>query len=328
MNRSDDPGEERPLTILVAMGANLVLAGAKFLVAATAGSAALFAEGVHSIVDTLNQGLLLVGARQSHKPPDSAHPFGYGKAVYFWTLIYSVLLAGIGGGVSIYEGIAALRDPQPPRALLYSFVVLSVALVAEGTSWVVALRTVDREEPGGSFLQKLARTRDPSRFVVVAEDFAALVGVLIAGTGIGLTHALHSAVPDAVASILIGLLLCTTALILTMRTRDLLVGQAAAPDIVAEVERIAARTTGVHYAGTPLTMQVGPRQIVVAINVRFDPRLSAAAVARCVDFIEEEITERFPEVQRIFVEAQLANRDVEREAPDAQAEDAPALVGP
>lgn len=306
---------ERPLTVIVAMLANLVLALAKFVVAAVTGSAALFAEGVHSVVDTMNQGVLLFGERSSRRPADLGHPFGYGKEVYFWALIYSVLLFGVGGGVSIYKGIDALQSPELAHDVIYSYVVLAVALVAEGASWLYALRAVAREQQGATFADKLRATKDPTRFAVVAEDFAALVGVIIAAAGIGLSEVLRSPVPDAIASILIGVTLCVASVALTRRTRSLLVGQAASPQVVREIEQIVSRSPGVRYAGTPLTMHLGPAQVVAAINVKFEPDLSAADVARCVDELEQNIRSRFPEVARIFIEAQLATGDVEREQP-------------
>ncbi len=308
---------KRPVTVLAAMAANGAIAVAKFVAAAFSGSAAMFAEGVHSVVDTLNQALLLYGARRSERRADTKHPFGYGKEVYFWTLIYSVLLFGIGGGVSIYKGIHALSHPEQPGDLFWSVVVLAVALLAEGSSWLVALRAIKREESGRSLLGKLQRTTDPSRFVVLGEDSAAMLGIAVALVGVVASSLLSSPTPDAVASIVIGFILCGAALALTTKTKELLVGQAAPPDVVQEVQRIASNKRGIVYVGPPLTMHLGPHRLLAALDVKFGRDLNSAQVAGAVDDLEQSIRTRFPQITRIYIEAQLASQDVEREQPRA-----------
>lgn len=313
-NRDDS---KRPFTLLVAIAANIALAVSKFIVAAISGSAGMFAEGVHSVVDTFNQGLLLFGARRSQLPADDGHPFGYGKEAYFWTLIYSVFMFAIGGGVSLYEGVRALARSEMPTLFHWSYVVLGVAVVSEGTSWVVALRTLNREEQAHGMLGKLRRASDPSRFVVVAEDSAALLGVIVAFFGLLLSQVFDTHYPDAVASILIGAILCLVALGLTARSRELLIGQAASRETVKDIENIIERTESVHYAGPPLTMHLGPGHMLAAINIKFSGALSSADVARTVDEIEDAIRRRYPEFTNIYIEAQLAERDVKDEQPEA-----------
>lgn len=304
-----------PRVVAIALGANLLIGVAKFVTAIISGSAAMFAEGVHSAVDTLNQGVFLYGLRRGERAADREHPFGYGKEVYFWSLIYSVLLFGVGGGVSVYKGFQALRHPEPPGALLSNCVVLAVALIAEGTSWLVALRAVQRERPERGVVRKLRRTTDPSRFVVLGEDSAALLGVVVAFVGVVSSEVMGASWPDAVASMVIGLTLCAAALILTAKTKHLLVGQAASPDIVQEVRQIAQAQSGIVHVGAPLTMHIGPRRLLAALDVMFDDTLSSADVANAVDEMECAIRERFPEITRIYIEAQLANADIQREQP-------------
>lgn len=315
---SPNGDEARPITIVAAIVANLVIAAAKFVAAGITSSAALFAEGVHSTVDTCNDILLLFGHRRSRRPADGAHPFGYGKEIYFWTMIYSVLLFGIGGGVSIYKGVSQIRHPLETGNYIWSYVVLGVALLAEGTSWAIAVAKVSKEGRGHGFFNKLRASKDPSRFVVVSEDTAAIAGVLVAFGGVGLTHLTGSIYPDAVASILIGLLLCGAAIFLTVQTRQLLVGQAADPQIVKGIQQITDEMHLVDYAGPALTMHLGPHEVLAALDIKFNKSISSAQVARCVDELEAKIRERFPEITRIYVEAQLAIRDVDLHQPEAE----------
>ena len=315
----DDRREERdsnPITLIAAIVANLAIAVAKFFAATVSQSAALFAEGVHSLIDTANDVLLLFGHRRSRRPADADHPFGYGKEVYFWTMIYSVLLFGIGGGVSIFKGVTQLRHPVETGHFGWSYAVLGVALVAEGISWTIAVRKVHREGRGRSFLAKLRKSRDPSRFVVVGEDSAAILGVLVAFVGVGLTQLTGSVVPDALASIAIGLLLCVAAVFMTLQTKELLVGLSADRRVVAGIKELTDRLEDVEYSGPPLTMHLGPHEVLAALDIKFRPNMTAASVARCVDVLEAKIRERFPDITRIYIEAQLAPGDVELEQPD------------
>lgn len=306
---------ERPLTVLVAMSANLLIAAAKFVVAALSGSSALLAEGVHSVVDTLNQAVLLVGAKRSHRVPDFRHPFGYGKEIYFWSLIYSVLLLGVGGGVSIYKGVSGLLTPSPVTAHLYGYVVLVVAFVAEGISLLVATRAISREKQDASLWSKLEKAGNPSSFVVFAEDAAALVGLLIAFVGLLLTQLLETPIFDASASILIGFVLCATAVALISKTKGLVIGRAVEPEIVEAVQRLVEERRDVRIAAPPLTMQLGPEQVMVALDICFRAEMGAEDVARAVDQLEARIREAFPQLTRIYIEPQLGKRDIEREQP-------------
>lgn len=307
--------DTKPLTVVSAIVANITIAVAKFIAAAASGSAAMFAEGVHSVVDSLNQGIILLGLSRSNKAADPTHPFGYGKEVYFWTLIYAVLLFGIGGGVSIFKGVTRLSDPSVEGSFTWSYVVLAVAFVAEGTSWVIAVRAVRRKERGRGFFQKLVHSKDPARFVVVGEDSAALMGIVVAAVGILLTQLTGSHYPDAIASMLIGLILCAAAVYLVRQTKALLVGESADPEIVRGILELTERRSDVEHTGPPLTMHLGPRSVLVALDIEFRRDMSASDVAQAVDEIEDEIRERYSQVEKIYIEAQLVGRDVEKEQP-------------
>jgi cation diffusion facilitator family transporter len=315
-------GNERklraPVTVVVAMLANVALATAKFVVAVLTGSAAMFAEGVHSLVDSINQSILLVGARRSARPADAAHPFGYGKDVYFWALVYCVLLFGVGGGVSIFRGISALRSPEPIENFTAAYLVLAMAVVLEGISWLTAWRALSRRDRQRDPWRKLERATDPSEFAIVAEDGAAVIGALVAFLGLGLSQHLGSSRPDAIASIAIGVILCLAALAVTWRTRDLVLGQSAPHEVVRGIQETIEAEPHVRYTAPPLTMHLGPAEILAAINIEFDRSISAPQVARIVDRLERSIQERFPQVTRIFIEAQVGPADVEREQPTAR----------
>lgn len=297
--------KKSPITILAAMTANLVIAVAKFIAAGISGSSAMASEGIHSVIDTGNQVLLLIGVKRSERPADLKHPFGYGLERYFWSLIVAILLFGIGGGMSIYEGYHHLQNPGERGDVMWSYAVLAVAFVAEGTSWVIAARAILREGTAGSFWKKLHASKAPSRFVVVGEDTAALAGILTAFVGIAVGQWLDSPVPDAIASMIIGLILCGTAVYLSIQSKKLLIGESADPEMVRAIHELVAAHPAVERVGYPLTMHFGPEDVLVNLDIRFDPRLGSIDLARAIDDIERRIHTRYPMVTRVFVEAQL-----------------------
>ncbi len=297
--------EKRPVTVIAAIAANLVIAAAKFVAAIFSGSSAMISEGIHSVVDTGNQCLLLVGVRRSQKPADEEHPYGYGKERYFWSLIVAVLLFGIGGGMSIYEGIHHLQSPGEGGDVIWSYGVLAVAALAEGTSWLIAVRAILREDKRGSFWQKLRASKAPEKFVVVGEDTAALAGIVIAFLGIWLSRLTGSHIPDAIASMLIGGVLCTVAVLLTRESKALLIGESADPAMVRCIRELLRAHPAVEDAGVPLTMHFGPKEVLVNVDVRFRRDLDPLELACSIDELERSVRERYPEVRRVFVEAQV-----------------------
>jgi len=296
---------ENPITVYAAIAANLAIAIAKFVAAGFTGSSAMLAEGIHSVIDTGNEGLLLLGVHRSRKPPDERHPFGYGKEIYFWSLIVAILLFGIGGGLSVYEGWHALKNPEPLKEPIWNYVVLGIALLAEGASWVIALRQL----LGGSRFEKrvfraFRASKDPAVFVVVGEDTAALLGILVAFAGVYLSHRLQNPLIDGVASIVIGLILGAVALLLVYESHALVVGESAHPDLVRDVHAIAERDPAVRRARPPLTMQLAPERVLVNMDIDFRPELSTAELLGAIDRIEATVRERHPSVERIFLEVE------------------------
>ena len=299
------PKEEKPITVLGAIAANLVIAVAKFWVAIASGSSAMLAEGIHSLVDTGNEALLLIGAKRSKKPPDHLHPFGYGKELFFWGLIVAMLLFGIGGGMSIYEGLHRLHEPREGGSMLWTYVVLGIAFVAEGASWWIAVRAVDQESSHGSFWQKFHRSKDPTKFLVVGEDSAALLGILVAFAGVGLSQLTKSRYPDAIASMVIGVILCSVAIYLVYESKHLLIGEAADSHTIARIQKLASEHPAICRVGRPATMHLSPHQVILNLDVQFDAELDAPQLARAIDEIESRITAEFPEMKQIYLQARL-----------------------
>lgn len=291
-------------TVYAAIAANLVIAAAKFVAAVVSGSSAMLSEGIHSVVDTGNEGLLLLGIHRSSKPPDEGHPFGHGKELYFWSLLVAVLLFGAGGGMSLYEGIRHLAAPAEPTRALWTYVVLGIALVMESFSWTVGMRAVlRRREPGESIWHAIRGSKDPSIFVVVAEDTAAILGVLVAFAGVLLSRVLRMPRLDAAASILIGAILVTVASFLVWESRALLLGESADDSLVRGIRRIAQEDPAVEHARFPLTMQMGPGEVLVNIQLGFAGSLEGGEVVEAVGRIEQRIRREFPAVNQIFIEA-------------------------
>lgn len=299
---------KRPVAVYGAIAANLLIAVTKFLAAWATGSSAMVSEGIHSVVDTGNELLLLLGLRRSRRPPNAKHPFGYGQELYFWSLIVAVVLFGIGGGMSVYEGLLHLLHPTPPGDPFWNYVVLAIDAVAEGSSWLLALREFRREKLSGSFWRALRASKDPSVYTVLAEDSAALLGILVAFAGIYLGHRLHNPYLDGAAAILIGLILSAVAVFLVYESRGLLLGESADPQVVARIGELARADAAVVGVGTPLTMHFGPEEILLNLEVEFRPELPATEVVRAIDRLEEAIRREFPAIRRIFVESEALKK--------------------
>ncbi len=304
----------KPIAVYGAIGANLLVAVTKFIAAFFSGSSAMLSEGIHSIVDTGNQALLLFGIRRARKPADANHPFGHGQELYFWSLIVAILLFGLGGGMSMYEGFVHLRDPSPLEDPLWNYVVLGLSVLFEGTSFTIALRELRSLRPQDSFWQAIRNSKDPTVFVVVFEDSAALIGLALAALGIYFSHRLADPRVDGLASIGIGLLLAAVAVLLAYESRGLLLGESADTATVEDIRRLAESDPSVERAGRPLTMHFGPNEILLNLDVQFRGNLSNTEVAQSVDRLEKRIRDAHPDVKRIFIESEaLIGRNGEPE---------------
>ena len=255
--------------------ANLGIAVAKFVAAALTGSSAMLSEGIHSVVDTGNQGLLLLGIRRSRRPADADHPFGHGKELYFWSLVVAIVLFGVGGGLALYEGIIHVLAPEPIEDYFVSYVVLIVAFLLESASWTVAVRELRRETHGRSMVRTIRYSKDPSLVTVLFEDSAALLGLIAAFAGIWLAESTGDPRFDGVGSLVIGFVLAVVAVVLAYESRGLLIGERAEPELVDEIRRLVEADPGVAGVEEVRTMHVGPRTVLVTLRAVF--RGTAAA---------------------------------------------------
>ena len=268
----------------------------------------MFSEAVHSLVDTGNQALLLYGIQRSRRPADARHPFGYGRELYFWAFIVAILLFSAGAGVSIYEGVHKIRDPQPVTDAYINYIVLGLAMVFEGAAFVFALREFNRVKGGRGYLAAVRVSKDPALFTVLLEDAAALLGLAVALCGIFLAQVLELPVLDGVASVAIGLVLTAAALLLAYETKGLLIGEAAKPEVVARIRRIVGAEHGVDRINEILTMHMGPRDVLFNLSLDFRSTLTADEVEAEVSRLERQIKAALPEITRVFIEAQSRAR--------------------
>jgi cation diffusion facilitator family transporter len=290
--------------IYAAILANLGIAAAKFIVAAITGSAAMLAEGIHSAVDTGNEFLLLVGERNSEKPPDKRHPFGYGKALYFWALLVALSVFSLGGGLSIYHGISALRHPEPLADPMWNYVVLGVSACFEGYSWNVSRKALNkRRKAGASLWQTVHASKDASVFTVFIEDTAALLGLAIAAAGILLGHVFDSPYFDPAASVLIGLLLVGAAFALARETGALLVGEGIGTDATRRVCEILRDDPAIEDVGKLLSMQLGPDEVLLTAAVRFNRGMRIDEVEAAIERLEKAVTAAYPAIRHIYFES-------------------------
>ena len=303
-DREDEQGGGARKVIYAAIVANLGIAVAKFVVAAITGSAAMLAEGIHSAVDTGNEFLLLIGERNSAKPADKRHPFGYGKALYFWALLVALSVFSLGGGLSIYHGISALRHPEPLQDPLWNYVVLAVSACFEGYSWNVSRRELNkRRKPGASLWQTVHASKDASVFTVFIEDTAALLGLAIAAAGITLGYLFDSPYFDPAASVLIGLLLAGAAFALARETGALLVGEGIGTEATRRVCEILRADPSIQSVGKLLSMQLGPDDVLLTAAVQFRRGMRIDEVEAAIERLERAVAAAYPAIQHIYFES-------------------------
>jgi cation diffusion facilitator family transporter len=305
--RSGPHGSRLPL--YAAIAANVAIAVTKFVAGALSGSSAMLSEGVHSSVDTADGLLLLAGMRLSRRPADDAHPFGYGKELYFWTLIVGIMVFAVGGGMSIYEGVRHLLAPRPAGHWRLNLIVIGLSFAFEGGSFVFALRRFREVRPTSSgeamsFFAAIHASKDPTAFAVLLEDGAALLGLLLAAGGITLSHVTHSPLYDGTASIAIGVLLALVALLLAYESRDLLIGESALRGVVRSLRASAAHTRGVVSVGRVLTMQLGPDRILVALEAKFDTALTGEQLRSAARTMEDAIRREHPSVRHVYIDSE------------------------
>ncbi|MEH2370028.1 cation diffusion facilitator family transporter [Nostoc sp.] len=290
-------------TIFAAMGANLAIAITKFIAASITGSSAMISEGIHSVVDTGDQLVLLLGIRRSQKPADDSHPFGYGQELYFWTFIVAILIFALGGGMSIYEGITHLIKPSPLEDPMWNYIVLGMAILLEGYSWTVALKEFLPTKGKQNFWQAIKNSKDPTVFTILFEDTAAILGLFVALIGIFLGHLFNNVYFDGIASIIIGIILAIVAVVLARESKGLLLGESANPQTIANIRSLSKTEPGVQEVVRVLTMQLAPQEVLLNLEIQFSKNLTGEEIALTVESLEVKIRLKHPEIKQIFIEA-------------------------
>ena len=297
--------------IYAALAGNSLIAVTKFIAATVTGSSAMFSEGIHSLVDTGNQVLLLHGMRKARKPPCDRFPFGHGKEIYFWSFAVAILIFAVGSGVSLYEGIIHTIHPQPMGNPLVNYVVLGLAMLFEGAAWYFAFTEFSRAKGKWGYIEAVQRGKDPTMFVVLFEDSAAMLGIVVAFLGVLLVDLTGILIFDGIASIIIGLILGGTAIWLAYETKGLLIGESANKMVIEGIREIILQYDGIDNINELLTMHMGPDFVLVNVSIDFRDDIPAGDLENMIAGMDTQIKERFPTVKRIFVEAEsrrLKNR--------------------
>jgi cation diffusion facilitator family transporter len=287
--------------IYAALAGNLLIALTKFVAAGWTGSSAMLSEAVHSLVDTGNQVLLLYGIHRASRPPDADHPLGHGRELYFWSFIVALLIFALGAGISFYEGVAHIREPVVVTDPAVNYVVLGLSFLFEGTTWIIALHEFDRRRGKIGYIRAVVLSKDPTSFIVLFEDSAALIGIAIAFAGTFAAERLAMPTLDGLASIGIGLLLAATAIFLARESKGLLLGEPAREATRREILDTARRQPGIAHAASLFTVHLAPRQIVVALDLEFADTLSVREVEATFAALKERIRRMHPEVVAVFV---------------------------
>lgn len=293
---------ESNIAIVGAFTANLLIAVIKFIAAGITGSSAMLSEGIHSLVDTGNTGLLLFGDYRSKKQATPSHPFGYGRELYFWSLVVAISLFAVGGGMSIYEGILHIQNPEPMEDPFWNYIVISFAFVLSGVSLYVAVKKFVEDNPGKSILTAIKESKDPGTFSILFEDAADILGLVIAFLGVYLGHTLNNPYIDGAASIIIGLILCSLSLMLAFETKSLLIGESADQEMIDKIVAAVKLNPAVVHVRSPLTLHFGPKDILLALDIQFDDQLKMNDLANTIDHIEHDIRSKFPAIKRIYIE--------------------------
>ena len=302
------------VVVWAALAGNLAIAATKFGAAAVTGSSAMLSEAVHSLVDTGNEVLLLYGMRRAAKAPDATHPFGYGRELYFWSFVVALLIFAVGAGVSTYEGITHLANPEPIKSPRVVFAVLGLSAVFEGVSWWIALREFLANKGSQTIWQSFRASKDPPSFMVLFEDSAALLGIAVAAAGTGLALVTGRPEWDGIASLVIGAILAVVAILLARESKALLIGERADPALSVGILAIARSIDGVDDANGVATLQLAPDQVIAYLSVAFEDDLRTSAIEAATIELEHRVRDTHREVVALFVKPQAAHEARRRQA--------------
>ena len=289
-------------SIYVALAANLFIAATKFIAGTVSSSSAMISEGIHSLVDTVNELLLLWGIKQSKKPHDSKHPFGYGRELFFWSFMVSMLIFGLGGGISIYQGVIHIYNPGPLGNPFWSYIVLAASLFFEGFSFVVAARVFNKLRNGQSWWKAIKNSKDPSDFLVLFEDGAAVTGLLIVVACTWLGHRYHITYLDGIASLLVGLLLLIISLVLARECRSLLMGEGIRQVTKQRIVVITEEDESAEKMLRLFSIYVGPEEILLMMDIQFNKSLKTPDIHHSIDRIRDKIQKEFPLIKYLIIQ--------------------------
>lgn len=289
-------------SIYSALAANLLIAVTKFIAGAFTNSSSMISEGIHSTVDTTNQLLLLYGLKRSKKPADQYHPFGYGKELYFWSFVVSILIFGLGGALSIFQGIAHIRAPELMKDPTWNYVVLILSLIFEGTSLFIAVKEFNKTRNGMGWWDAIIKSKDPSSFLVVFEDGAAVAGLLIVMVLMGLSHSLQIPELDGLASVIVGLLLVFVSFILARESRSLLMGEGIAPETRQLIARLAEKDVAVRKVKSILSTYQSPEEVVLMLIIDFEDHLDTEEITGAIERIRQSIKNEFHLVSFMLIQ--------------------------
>ena len=290
------------ISIYGAILANVGIAISKFIAGSYTGSSAMLSEGIHSLVDSTNGLLLLLGIKKSQRPADKSHPFGYGMEIYFWSFVVAIMIFALGGGIAIYEGIHHIIEPVEVSNIKINYIVLSVAILLEGTSLVVALNQFKKNNGKYGLIKSMRRSKDSSTFTVIIEDLGAMVGLVVALLGLFIGDFFEIAIADGVASVIIGLILTGMAWFLAVETKGLLLGESMDQDSVALLEGILKEHKQVTEYGLIRSVHFGPTGVMVGVDVHFDDAYSLEQIEQEIVQIEIEFKAKVPAVKYVFIE--------------------------
>ena len=294
--------------IYAALIGNGLIAITKFIAFFVTKSSAMLSEGVHSVVDTGNQVLLLYGLHRAKRPANERFPFGHGKEIYFWGFVVAITIFTIGAGVSLYKGIHHILHPVPIVNPAINYIVLGCALVFEGAAWYFAFTEFTKAKGKWGYFEAVKRGKDPSMFVVLFEDSAAMLGIIAAFVGIFLSQVTGNYVYDGIASVVIGLILAGTAVWLAYEIKGLLIGESARPEMVKSIKEIANSYPKIKHVNEVLTLHMGPDFILLNLSVDFANTISVGDIEDTIARLDRHIKQTYPKIKRVFVEAE-AQRD-------------------
>lgn len=290
-----------------ALAANVAIAAAKFIAAAFTGSSAMLSEGFHSTVDSTNEVLLLYGEHRAKRGPDTSHPFGYGRELYFWSFVVAMLIFSVGAGLSVYEGYTHIVHPEPASSPLANYIVLGVSFVFEGISWTIGIRKMARTKAGRGWWEAVRKSKDPSTLVVVFEDSAALVGLVVAAVGVYLSETLHDPRIDGAASVVIGLLLAVVAVLLARESKGLLIGEPADAKLIERITEVLEADDAILKVNHIRSIHIAPHEVFAAVSADFRDDVTMKEGEKLIEELEVRLREEAPEMGSIYIRPEKAS---------------------